>query len=106
MYTCTYVTYISCLHTHAQTRTYEHARAHTHTLSHTLAHTHTHRLDDYYKKKYVVFYILICSLCGSLTVMCVKGVSTALILTISGTHTLPPPHARTHTHLCVLFALL
>lgn len=41
-------------------------------------------LDDYYKKKYVVFYILICSLCGSLTVMCVKGVSTALILTISG----------------------
>ena len=57
-------------------------REHTHT--HT--HTHTHiRLDDYYKKKYVVFYILICSLCGSLTVMCVKGVSTALILTLSGT---------------------
>jgi drug/metabolite transporter (DMT)-like permease len=41
-------------------------------------------LDEQYKQKYVVFYILICSLCGSLTVMCVKGVSTALVLTFSG----------------------
>jgi drug/metabolite transporter (DMT)-like permease len=49
-----------------------------------LAITGLFLLDDHYKKKYVVFYILICSLCGSLTVMCVKGVSTALVLTITG----------------------
>lgn len=41
-------------------------------------------LSDTYKKKYVVVYLLICSLLGCLTVMCVKGVSTALILTIRG----------------------
>ena len=41
-------------------------------------------LDEEYKRKYVIFYVLICSLCGSLTVMCVKGVSTALVLTMNG----------------------
>jgi magnesium transporter len=51
-------------------------------------------LDEYYKKRYVVVYLLICSLSGSLTVMSVKGVSTAVILTLSGeqnafTHLLP-----------------
>eukprot|EP00286_Rhodomonas_abbreviata_P017212 CAMPEP_0181331590 /NCGR_PEP_ID=MMETSP1101-20121128/24589_1 /TAXON_ID=46948 /ORGANISM="Rhodomonas abbreviata, Strain Caron Lab Isolate" /LENGTH=502 /DNA_ID=CAMNT_0023441073 /DNA_START=231 /DNA_END=1736 /DNA_ORIENTATION=+ len=40
--------------------------------------------SETYKKKYVVVYLLICSLLGCLTVMCVKGVSTALILTIRG----------------------
>lgn len=49
-----------------------------------LAITGLFLLDDHYKKRYVIFYILICSLCGSLTVMCVKGVSTALVLTITG----------------------
>lgn len=37
-----------------------------------------------HKKRYVVIYILICSMTGSITVMCVKGVSTALILTFEG----------------------
>ena len=41
-------------------------------------------LPDATKKKYVVIYTLICSLAGCLTVMCVKGVSTALILTLQG----------------------
>lgn len=41
-------------------------------------------LPDKYKKHYVVVYTLICSLTGCLTVMCVKGVSTALILTLQG----------------------
>jgi len=37
-----------------------------------------------HKKRYVVIYVLICSMTGSITVMCVKGVSTALILTFEG----------------------
>jgi magnesium transporter len=41
-------------------------------------------LRDSVKRRYVVVYVLICSLTGSLTVMCVKGVSTALILTFQG----------------------
>ncbi|EKX54658.1 hypothetical protein GUITHDRAFT_160735 [Guillardia theta CCMP2712] len=41
-------------------------------------------LPDNIKKRYVVIYTLICSLTGSLTVMCVKGVSTALVLTLQG----------------------
>lgn len=39
---------------------------------------------DAHKKRYVVIYVLICSMTGSITVMCVKGVSTALILTFQG----------------------
>ena len=41
-------------------------------------------LRDAVKRRYVVVYVLICSLTGSLTVMCIKGVSTALILTFQG----------------------
>lgn len=41
-------------------------------------------LPESYKKRYVVVYVLICSLTGCLTVMCVKGASTALILTFQG----------------------
>eukprot|EP00293_Proteomonas_sulcata_P006623 CAMPEP_0184329616 /NCGR_PEP_ID=MMETSP1049-20130417/144247_1 /TAXON_ID=77928 /ORGANISM="Proteomonas sulcata, Strain CCMP704" /LENGTH=467 /DNA_ID=CAMNT_0026651999 /DNA_START=27 /DNA_END=1430 /DNA_ORIENTATION=+ len=41
-------------------------------------------INEEYKKKYVVVYVLICSLLGCITVMCVKGVSTALIRTLSG----------------------
>jgi len=41
-------------------------------------------LSEHCKKKYVVVYLLICSLLGCLTVMCVKGVSTAVVLTIRG----------------------
>ena len=41
-------------------------------------------LPERYKKRYVVVYVLICSLTGCLTVMCVKGASTALILTFQG----------------------
>jgi len=37
-----------------------------------------------HQKRYVVIYVLICSMTGSITVMCVKGVSTALILTFQG----------------------
>ena len=39
-------------------------------------------LKDSIKKRYVVVYTLICSLTGALTVMCIKGVSTALVLTL------------------------
>ena len=39
-------------------------------------------LRDAVKKRYVVIYTLICSLTGALTVMCIKGVSTALVLTL------------------------
>jgi len=46
--------------------------------------TGLHALGEQYKKRYVVLYLLMCSLYGSLTVMCVKGVSTAFILTMSG----------------------
>jgi len=41
-------------------------------------------LRDTVKKRYVVVYTLICSLTGALTVMCIKGVSTALVLTLQG----------------------
>jgi len=41
-------------------------------------------LRDAVKKRYVVVYTLICSLTGALTVMCIKGVSTALVLTLQG----------------------
>eukprot|EP00288_Rhodomonas_lens_P016785 CAMPEP_0177705722 /NCGR_PEP_ID=MMETSP0484_2-20121128/8855_1 /TAXON_ID=354590 /ORGANISM="Rhodomonas lens, Strain RHODO" /LENGTH=569 /DNA_ID=CAMNT_0019217159 /DNA_START=241 /DNA_END=1950 /DNA_ORIENTATION=- len=41
-------------------------------------------LKEPVKRRYVIVYTLICSLTGSLTVMCIKGVSTALILTING----------------------
>ena len=41
-------------------------------------------LKDAIKKRYVVVYTLICSLTGALTVMCIKGVSTALVLTLQG----------------------
>jgi drug/metabolite transporter (DMT)-like permease len=41
-------------------------------------------LGESVKRRYVVVYVLICSLTGSLTVMCIKGVSTALILTFQG----------------------
>jgi len=41
-------------------------------------------LKDAVKKRYVVVYTLICSLTGALTVMCIKGVSTALVLTLQG----------------------
>jgi drug/metabolite transporter (DMT)-like permease len=41
-------------------------------------------LSDAIKKRYVVVYTLICSLTGALTVMCIKGVSTALVLTLQG----------------------
>jgi len=43
-------------------------------------------------RRYVVVYLLICSLSGSLTVMSVKGVSTAVILTLSGLN--PKPETR------------
>eukprot|EP00292_Cryptomonas_paramecium_P007245 CAMPEP_0113673586 /NCGR_PEP_ID=MMETSP0038_2-20120614/6939_1 /TAXON_ID=2898 /ORGANISM="Cryptomonas paramecium" /LENGTH=437 /DNA_ID=CAMNT_0000590059 /DNA_START=205 /DNA_END=1518 /DNA_ORIENTATION=- /assembly_acc=CAM_ASM_000170 len=42
------------------------------------------QLPDRLKKRYVMVYLLICSLAGCLTVMCVKGSSTALILTFQG----------------------
>ena len=43
-------------------------------------------LRESVKRRYVVVYVLICSLTGSLTVMCVKGVSTALMLTFQGSN--------------------
>ncbi len=49
-------------------------------------------LRDNVKRRYVIVYTLICSLTGSLTVMCIKGVSTALILTINVS--CPPRHVR------------
>mmetsp|Transcript_15334 Transcript_15334/g.36196 ORF Transcript_15334/g.36196 Transcript_15334/m.36196 type:complete len:467 (-) Transcript_15334:63-1463(-) len=37
-----------------------------------------------YKETYVVLYILMCSLLGSITVLCTQGISTAVVLTASG----------------------
>jgi len=37
-----------------------------------------------YKRRYVVFYVLMCALLGSITVCCTEGVSTALVLTGGG----------------------
>jgi hypothetical protein len=56
-------------------------------------------LKDSIKKRYVVVYTLICSLTGALTVMCIKGVSTALVLTLQvHTHTHTQTHTKKHTH--------
>jgi len=36
------------------------------------------------KQRYVVYYVLMCSLLGSVTVMCTEGLSSAVVLTVSG----------------------
>ena len=73
-------------------------------------------LRDAVKKRYVVIYTLICSLTGALTVMCIKGVSTALVLTLQVSSVLDMrvcvcvcvrarayifTHTHTHVHVCM-----